>query len=314
MPILTLDGVYSALNNLNRLVAPQIHELDGLFLWDESPCGSFKDRGAYNAVRGLSPLGQKQGVVASSSGNFATALAFVCRELGIAADIVVPHGTPKVKIDKISSLGAQVHFSEPSESGRTALVKMLHEELGRVVLHSSHQVPVIEGQATLGIEILERLKDVGTIVLPTSGGGLLAGVAFAAKQLNPRVKIVGVEPETSPDTLLSLSHDRITPVSPNQSIAEGLLTTVGEPNFELTREFVDDFVTVSEQEIAWCTLRLKRLGLTVETSGAVALAACMFSKFTPQGKVVAVLTGGNIDPNKYEELRAMTEGYFPDKL
>jgi len=151
-------------------------------------------------------------------------------------------------------------------------------------------------------------------VLPTSGGGLLAGVAFAVKQLNPQVKIVGVEPETSNDTYLSLQSGEITPVIPNKSIAEGLLTTVGEINFELIKQFVDEFVTVSEQEIAWTTIRLKRLGFKTETSGAVSLAACLFSKFAPHGRVLALLTGGNIDESKYEKLEEMTGSFFPDKL
>lgn len=299
-------GIVDAQNSASDLESP-LMQISDLFpgvrgilkLENELPTGSFKGRGARNALIDL--LLNKPGIVTASSGNFGTALAAFAKEYGIVAHIVVPEHTPKVKIDKIKSFGATVHFCGPLPSDRTEKVSELHESLELYKIHSSYSPSVIMGQGTMALEILDQLMDCDRIIVPVSGGGLITGVILAAKELNPSIDVIGVEPEHLRDGKISLETGKLVTIA-GTSVAEGLLTPLGDINLEILRRFDAQIVTVTDAEIAFVTLQLKHLGLTIEPSGAATLAAVIFGKVPVTEKTVVVATGGNIDEARYREI------------
>jgi threonine dehydratase len=256
--------------------------------------GSFKIRGAYNAALQVEP---GTGVVAHSSGNHGQAIAYAAQRLGLPCVVVVPEGTPAVKSDAIVGYGAELVVVPPSE--RIAAAERLAEERGLTMVPPYDHPDVIAGQGTIGLEILADLPDVEVVLVPVSGGGLASGIAAAIKALDSRVRVVGVEPVLAADAAESLEAGY--PVSWDTSrtfrtIADGLRADLSPLTFAHLREHLDGIVTVTEDEIRAAMRHLAGPGrLVAEPSGAVATAACLAGR-APQGRTVAILSGGNADP------------------
>lgn len=267
--------------------------------------GSYKLRGAYNRLSKLTPEERSRGVVAASAGNHAQGVAFAARELGIPATIFMPVGVALPKYEATLAYGANVNlvgavFAETLEAAKAFAV-----ETGAVFIPPFDNPDIIAGQATVGFEILEQVPDVAQVIVPIGGGGLASGVAAAIKLLRaqsglPPVRVVGVQAANVAPYPVSLAAGKITSVDPLPTIADGIaVQKPGTLNFELIREYVDEVVTVDEDDIARALLiLLERAKLVVEPAGAVSVAAILAGKVTPpaSGTTVAILSGGNIDP------------------
>jgi threonine dehydratase len=284
-----------------------------LFLKAESlqPIGSFKLRGAYNMIAQLTPAECKRGVIAHSSGNHAQGVAYAARARGVKATIVLPSTAPKIKVDATRALGAEIVISGPDSKDRIQQSEELAAKHGYVMVPPYNHLHIIAGTGTIGLEVLEDMPDVKLVLAPVSGGGLVSGVAAAIKLRKPNVKVVGVEPEIAADAQASLkAGKRITfdPAKVNQTICDGLRTTpVGEIPFEHIYKYVDDIVTVSEQEIKKTVKMLLMQGrVLAEPSGAVTAAAWLFHRdeLPPAKKTVAVVSGGNIAPEILKDILA----------
>lgn len=264
--------------------------------------GSYKLRGAYHRISALSEEERARGVVAASAGNHAQGVAFAARELGIRATIFMPVGVALPKLDATRSYDADVVLHGDSIGETMEAAAAFAAETGAVIIPPFDHPDVIAGQGTLGLEILEQAPDATTIVVPVGGGGLAAGIASAAKQQAARegrpLRIIGVQAENAAPYIASLAagEPRQVPVVP--TIADGIAVyRPGELNFAIIRDAIDEVVTVSEDDIARALLvLLERAKLVVEPAGAVAVAAIMTGAVQSDGPVVAVLSGGNIDP------------------
>lgn len=267
------------------------------------PVGAFKMRGASNKILQLSPDEIRRGVITYSSGNHAQAVAYAAREVGAKAVIVMPSNAPAVKRAATLALGAEVVDVGVASSERLAKAEELVRKHGYVVIPPYDDEQIIAGQATCGLEIVEDLPDVDLVLSPVSGGGLLSGVAAAVKQMNPEIKVFGVEPELAADTAESYRTGKIAtwPAElTSRTIADGLRTqSVGVRNFAHIRAFVDGIVTVSEAEIrAAMRAIVATTRLVPEPSGAVTTAALLFhaSELPAYRKAAAIVSGGNVDP------------------
>jgi threonine dehydratase len=267
------------------------------------PIGAFKLRGAYNKVASLDEAERQRGVISYSSGNHAQGVAYAARALGVKAVIVMPGNAPKNKIAATAALGAEIVLVGPASEERRLRAEELAAAHGYVIVPPYNDEKIIAGQGTVGLEILEQLPNVETILAPVGGGGLISGIAAAIKLSNSKVKVIGVEPELASDARASFRAGHIVSFAAeqvSQTLADGLRTqSVGAINFEHIRTFVDDIVSVTEEEILETMLRLSANPKTVaEPSGAVAAAAFLFhSTELPDTKMnVAVISGGNIDP------------------
>jgi threonine dehydratase len=279
------------------------------------PIGAFKLRGAYNKVASLSEDERRRGVISYSSGNHGQGVAYAARALGVKAIIVMPGNAPKNKLEATAALGAEIITVGPGSEERRLRAEQLAVEHGYVIVPPYNDEKIIAGQGTVGLEILEDLPNVETVLVPVGGGGLISGISAAIKLSNtgpglPQIKVIGVEPELAADAQASLRAGRIVS-SPaeqvTQTLADGLRTqSVGAINFEHIRAYVDDIITVTEDEIRAAMRALSGNAQTVaEASGAVAPAAFLFhSGELPNTKInVAVISGGNIDPLVLRELR-----------
>ncbi|MFE4359957.1 MULTISPECIES: threonine/serine dehydratase [unclassified Kitasatospora] len=271
------------------------------------PTGAFKTRGAYNRLAALTEDERARGVVAQSSGNHAQAVAYAARELGIKAVIVMPDTSPAVKVEATRSFGAEVILVAPEE--RDTLPAELAGKHGYVWVPPYDDPFIIAGQGTVGLEIAEDAPaDLDTVLVPVSGGGLIGGTAAALKLTRPGIRVIGVEPELAADARASLRAGRRVewPVADTyRTIADGLRTpSLGVLPFEHVAAYVDDIVTVTEDEIRATVAVLARRGrLVAEPSGAVAPAAYFHRAAETGGQsVAAVVSGGNIDPTLLAEL------------
>jgi threonine dehydratase len=274
------------------------------------PIGAFKLRGAYNMIASLSPEERARGVVSYSSGNHAQGVAYAARALHTKAVIVMPGNAPTIKLEATAGLGAEIVKVGPGSVERQLKAEELAARHGYAIVPPYNDEKIIAGQGTMGLEILEELPEVETVLVPVGGGGMISGVAAAIKLSKPSVKVIGVEPALAADAqasfrageLVSLPAEEVT-----QTIADGLRTqSIGALNFEHIRKFVDDIVTVSEEEIRKALSRLAWDPKTVaEPSGAVAVAGFLFrGKELPRGTIhVAVISGGNIEPAMLAEIR-----------
>lgn len=276
------------------------------------PIGSFKLRGAYNKIATLSDSDRQRGVITYSSGNHAQGVAFAARAMGVKACIVMPRSAPKIKMDATKALGAEIVTVGPASSERRKKAEELAAEHGYAIVPPYDDEQIIAGQATVGLEIFEDLSDADVVLVPVGGGGLISGVSAALKMSGSRAKVIGVEPELANDAQQSLRAGRIVTLPAERvssTLADGLRTqSVGDLNFELIRQHVDDIVTVEEDEIRGAMRRMmNEMRLVVEPSGAVTFAAWLFHQHQlPPGKnVVAVVSGGNIEPALLAEV--MTE-------
>ncbi len=281
-----------------------------LKLENQQPIGAFKLRGAYNKVASLTDGERRRGVISYSSGNHAQGVAYAARALGAKAIIVMPGTAPQNKREATAALGAEIVIVGPSSEERRLRAEQLAAEHGYVIVPPYNDEKIIAGQGTVGLEILEDLPAVETVLVPVGGGGLISGVSAAIKLSHPKVKVIGVEPELAADAQASLRAGHIVPWPPEQvlrTIADGLRAqSIGAINFEHIRAYVDDIVTVSEDEIREALHRLSANPKTLaEPSGAVAPAAFFFhaAELPPSAINVAVISGGNIDPKLLAELQ-----------
>jgi threonine dehydratase len=263
--------------------------------------GSFKERGARNALAQLSPEQQKRGVIAASAGNHAQALAYQGSLLGIPATVVMPKFAPLLKITNCQKLGATVVLHGNDFGEAKAHADKLAKEKGLAYIDGYDDPAIIAGQGTMGLEIVEQISDVGAVIVPVGGGGLLAGVSLAVKTLRPNVKIVAVEAENVASFSAALEAGKPTKTTMYPTLADGLaIPQVGTNAFQIARPFVDRTITVTEEEIALAILHLVELEKSVvEGAAATPLAACMSGKLEQLAgkRVVLLLCGGNIDPN-----------------
>jgi len=274
------------------------------------PIGAFKLRGAYNKVASLSGEERRRGVISYSSGNHAQGVAYAARALAVKAIIVMPSNAPRNKLEATAALGAEIVIVGPGSKERRLRAEQLAAEHGYAIVPPYNDEKIIAGQGTVGLEILEDLPDVEAVLVPVGGGGLISGVSAAIKLSNPKVKVIGVEPELAADAQASLRAGRIVSFAAeqvSQTMADGLRTqSIGAINFEHIRDYVDDIVSVTEDEIRQAMRALSTDAKTVaEPSGAVVVAAFLFhADELPNTNInVAVISGGNIDPALLAELR-----------
>jgi len=276
---------------------------------NQQPIGAFKLRGAYNKIASLSDDERQRGVISYSSGNHAQGVAYAARALNTKAVIVMPNNAPAIKREATAKLGAEIVLVGPGSDERKSKAEELAAQHGYIIVPPYNDEKIIAGQGTIGLEILEELPDVEAIFSPVGGGGLISGVAAAIKLTNPHIKVIGVEPELAADAQASLRQGKIVQFPAEQvsrTLADGLRTqSIGPINFEHIRAYVDDIITVTEDDIRKAMKYLSANPDTVaEPSGAVATAGFIFhAKELPQAKLnVAIISGGNIEPQMLEEL------------
>jgi threonine dehydratase len=271
-----------------------------LFLKCESqqPGGAFKIRGAYNMIAQLPSAARAHGVITYSSGNHGQAVAISARALGMASVVVMPTTAPAIKVDGAKGFGAEVVFAGTTTLHRKAKAEEIAAERGLTMIPPFDDPQIIAGQGTLGLEILEQCPSAATILVPIGGGGLISGVAAAVKQARPEVTVVGVEPAGAASMKASVEAGEVRTLDTVQSIADGLLAVrPGELNFAHVRTFVDRLMTVEEDEIAAALRWLFRdVKIVAEPSGAVTVAAALRADAAFAAPVVAVISGGNLDP------------------
>jgi threonine dehydratase len=317
--MITLDELRSARVRLNGITAhtpliefPHPDATRRLYLKPENqqPIGAFKLRGAYNKIASLSEEERKRGVISYSSGNHAQGVAYAARALGVKAVIVMPNNAPAIKREATAALGADIVVVGPGSTERQLKAEELAAQHGYIIVPPYNDEQIIAGQGTMGLEILEDMPNVETVLVPVGGGGMISGVAAAIKLSKPEVQVFGVEPELAADAQASLRAGKIVQFPAEQvsrTLADGLRTqSIGTINFDHMQCFVDGIVTVSEDQIRQA---LKLLAANPETiaepSGAVAVAGFLFrGDQLPKTKInVAIISGGNIEPGMLADLR-----------
>ncbi len=306
--VLTLELVLQAhqriRDRINRTPVMTSHTLDelagaSLFFKCENfqKGGAFKARGATNAVFSLSPAQARNGVATHSSGNHGAALARAARLREIPAFVVMPANAARVKRESVERYGGRVVPCEPTLQAREQTLERVIADTGACLIHPYNDLRVMAGQGTTAIELIETVPDLDVIVCPVGGGGLLSGVAVAAKARNPAIRVVGAEPAGADDAARSLKAGRIVPSIDPRTMADGLRTSLGEKTFAEIQRHVDDIVTVSEQSIVDAMRRIwEVMKIVIEPSSAVAYAALAEAKVDAAGKKLGlILTGGNID-------------------
>ena len=305
--MLTLDKVYHAKYVLKPVIretdvihAPKINPEAQIFLKTENLqiTGSFKVRGAYYKMSCLSDEEKSKGVIACSAGNHAQGVALAAKKNGIRAVICLPDGAPISKVEATKSYGAEVCLVNGVYDDAYAEALRQRDEYGYTFIHPFDDENVIAGQGTIGLELLEQIPDVDAVIVPIGGGGLISGVAFAVKSLNPNVKVYGVQATGAPSMFNSIKDGKIECLDSVSTIADGIaVKEPGENTFNLVSQYVDEIVTVTDDEISAAILALmEQQKLVTEGAGAVSVAAAMFNKVPIKGKkVVCLLSGGNID-------------------
>jgi threonine dehydratase len=259
--------------------------------------GAFKARGACNAVFSLPEAQVRHGVATHSSGNHAAALARAARLRGVPAYIVMPDNTPLAKRAAVERQGADITLCEPTLAARERAAAEVIARTGAILVHPYDDLAVMAGQATVGVELLEQVPDLDVLLAPVSGGGLMSGIAVAARRLRPTVRVVGVEPAGADDAARSLRAGRIVPCEHPETIADGLRATIGVRPFAEFLRYVDDVVTVSDGAIVAAMRHIwEVMKIIVEPSGAAAYAAVAAGRLEVRGRRVGVvLSGGNLD-------------------
>lgn len=270
--------------------------------------GAFKARGAMNAALSLPDSDRTKGIATHSSGNHAQAIARAAKLLGIASYIVMPVTAPEIKRKGVQSYGGKIFDCEPTLEARESTLASVIADTGASEIHPFNNYAVITGQATAAKEVFEEITDVDFIIAPVGGGGLLSGTALATKYFSPNTTVVAAEPEGADDAYRSMQSGKIEK-SQAKTIADGLLTSLGDKTFPLIKDHVKEVLTVSDDEIiAAMKLIWERLKIVVEPSGAVAFAALLKNKLQFKGKRVAIIfSGGNVDLDKIAPLFSNTK-------
>ena len=307
--MVTLDKVYHAafvLKSVARktdlIEAPVLSKGFKMYLKTENLqlTGSFKLRGAYYKISQLTEEQRKAGVIACSAGNHAQGVALAATRMGIKSIVCMPDGAPISKVESTKALGAEVCLVKGAYDDAAAHAAKLQQETGMTFVHPFNDDEVIAGQGTIGLEILDQLPDVDAVICPVGGGGLISGVAFAIKQLNPNVKVYGVQAANAASMADSLANGSPITLPTAKTFADGIaVKRPGDITFDMVSQYVDQVVTVSEDEIAAAILALlEKQKVIAEGAGAVSVAAAMFGKLPIEGKkVVCLVSGGNIDVN-----------------
>ena len=258
--------------------------------------GAFKFRGAYNALSQLSPAERERGVIAFSSGNHAQAVALAGKLLGTKTLIVMPENAPKVKLEATRGYGAEV-VTYPKDEDRETVAARLAGERGMVTIPPFNHPHIVAGQGTAAKELLEETGRLDLLAVPCGGAGLLSGCAIAARHLAPSCHVVGVEPAAGDDVTQSFRAGKIVTIAVPDTIADGARTTApGSVTFPLVRQYVDEMLTVTDQELLRAMFWLwERMKIVVEPTGALGFAALMARKIAPRGRVGVILSGGNVD-------------------
>ena len=305
--MLTLDNVYRASYALKGVIrktdviyAPKLSADASIYLKTENLqiTGSFKVRGAYYKMSNLSEAERERGVIACSAGNHAQGVALAAQKNGIKAVICLPDGAPISKIEATKSYGADVCLVEGVYDDAYKKALELRDECGYTFIHPFNDEDVIAGQGTIALEIADQVPDLDAIIVPIGGGGLISGIAYTIKQINPKVKVYGVQAQGAPSMYNSVKHGQIEELSSVSTIADGIaVKKPGDLTYEICSKYVDDIVTVTDDEISAAILTLmEQHKMVTEGAGVVAVAAAMFGKLDIKGKkVVCLLSGGNID-------------------
>ena len=305
--MLTLDNVYRASNVLKSVVrktdiiyAPKLKVGTELYLKTENLqiTGSFKVRGSYYKMSRLSKEERERGVIACSAGNHAQGVALSAQKNGIKAVICLPDGAPISKIEATKSYGAEVCLVEGVYDDAYKKALSLRDEKGYTFIHPFDDEDVIAGQGTIALEIADQLPDLDAVIVPIGGGGLISGIAYTMKAINPNVKVYGVQAAGAPSMLKSVQNNKIEELDSVSTIADGIaVKKPGSLTYDICSKYVDEIVTVSDDEISAAILALmEQHKLVTEGAGAVAVAAAMFGKLDLEGKkTVCLLSGGNID-------------------
>ncbi|MCM1529293.1 MAG: threonine ammonia-lyase [Alistipes sp.] len=305
--MLTLDKIYHAKYILKQVIretdvihAPKINPESEIWLKTENLqiTGSFKVRGAYYKMSCLSDEEKAKGVIACSAGNHAQGVALAAARNGIKSVICLPDGAPISKVEATKSYGAEVCLVKGVYDDAYAEALRQRDEYGYTFVHPFDDENVIAGQGTIGLELIEQIPDMDAVIVPVGGGGLISGVAFAVKSLNPNIKVYGVQAAGAPSMYNAVRDGKIECLDSVSTIADGIaVKEPGENTFELVSEYVDEIVTVTDDEISAAILALmEQQKLVTEGAGAVSVAAAMFNKVPVKGKkTVCLLSGGNID-------------------
>ncbi|MDE6189958.1 MAG: threonine ammonia-lyase [Clostridia bacterium] len=305
--MLTLDKVYhasyvlkEAIRETDIIYAPKLKAGCEVYLKTENlqVTGSFKVRGAYYKISQLSNAEKKKGVIACSAGNHAQGVALAAKKNGIKALICLPDGAPISKVEATRSYGAEICLVQGVYDDAYNRALKLKDEKGYTFIHPFNDPDVIAGQGTIGLEILNQIDDLDAIVVPIGGGGLISGVAFAAKSLKPSIKIYGVQASGAPSMEKSFKSKKIVKLDNVHTIADGIaVKEPGDLTFDIISKYVDDIVTVTDDEISAAILALiEKHKMVAEGAGAVSVAATMFGKIPTEGKKICCLvSGGNID-------------------
>jgi len=311
--LIGLDDIRAA----QRRIAPWVGltpvvamNVSGLRLKAESlhPIGAFKIRGAFNALLSLSAAARAGGVVANSSGNHAQAVAYAAKALGVHAVVVMPSDAPRVKLDGVRRSGAELILVGSASAERAAMARDLAVKRGLTAILPFDQDAIMAGTGTIGLEILDQAPDVKTVFAPVSGGGLLGGLAAAIKLSRPDVRVIGVEPELAADAHASFQAGRIVTITAEdagRTLADGLrVQRLGDRTWPHIRAFVDDIITVSEEALKAAMRAIAaQARLVAEPSGAAAIAGALAHDGDPKTSV-AILSGGNVDPEPYAAILA----------
>ncbi len=305
--MLTLDKIYHAKYVLKQVIretdvihAPKINPESNIWLKTENLqiTGSFKVRGAYYKMSCLSDEEKAKGVIACSAGNHAQGVALAAAKNGIKSVICLPDGAPISKVEATKSYGAEVCLVKGVYDDAYAEALRQRDEYGYTFIHPFDDENVIAGQGTIGLELIEQVPDMDAVIVPIGGGGLISGLAFAIKSLNPNIKVYGVQAAGAPSMYNAVRDNQIETLDSVSTIADGIaVKEPGENTFRIVSEYVDDIVTVTDDEISAAILALmEQQKLVTEGAGAVPVAAAMFNKVPVKGKkVVCLLSGGNID-------------------
>ncbi len=283
------------------LTSTSLDELSGASLFFKcenfQKAGSFKIRGATNTVEQLTPDELDCGVVTTSSGNHGAALSMAVTRRGGKTKVVMPHNTPKIKVDNVERNGGEVVWCEPDQSSRENVLRELIEETGATVVHPYNDERIITGQGTAAKELLEDHPSLDIVVSPVSGGGLLSGTLISSKGINPNIQVYGAEPAEADDAYRSLTLGKIVPNETINTICDGLRAQIGTITFPIIQEYVDGIITVTEPEIIDAMRMVwERMKIIAEPSSVITLGALLKSKEIFSGKKVGlILSGGNVD-------------------